>query len=127
MGTPDWSNKTILVVEDEDINQFFFKSALQITNANVIFASNGREGINEALTNMNIDCILMDIRLPEVNGYEATQSIKAVRADLPIIVQTAYALNNERLLAWEAGCDEYITKPVKISVLYEVLSRYLGR
>lgn len=123
--TPDWSGKTILVVEDEEINRFFFKSALQITNANVLFASNGIEGVKMALNIQNIDCVLMDIRLPEMDGYRATKDIKAVRRDLPIIVQTAYALTNERVRAFDSGCDAYISKPIKISVLFDVLKKYL--
>lgn len=126
IDTPDWSKKTILVVEDEEVNRFFFKTALKFTNANLLFAENGKDGIEIALQNMQIDCVLMDIRLPEVNGYQATQSIKNIRKGLPIIVQTAYALSNERMKAIQSGCDEFLSKPIKIETLYEVLKKYLG-
>lgn len=124
--TPNWSKKTILVVEDEEINRFFFKTALQFTNANLLFAENGREGIEMALQNNQVDCVLMDIRLPEVDGYQATKSIKDGRQNLPIIVQTAYALSNERLKAIQSGCDDFLAKPIKIETLYDVLKKYLG-
>ena len=123
--TPNWSEKTILVVEDEEITRFFYKTALQITNANLLFAENGKVGIEMALNNLQIDCILMDIRLPLVDGYQATKYIKNERRDLPIIVQTAYALSNERLKAIQSGCDEFLPKPIKIETLYDVLKKYL--
>ena len=125
IDTPNWSKKTILVVEDEEITRFFFKTALKITNANLLFAENGQEGIDIALANQHIDCVLMDIRLPIIDGYQATKSIKNERQNLPVIVQTAYALSNERLKAIQSGCDEFLPKPIKIETLYDVLKKYL--
>lgn len=122
---PDWSDKTILVVEDEDINCFFFKSVLKETKAKLLFANNGDDGVNIALSGTHIDCVLMDIRLPKMNGFEATKKIKMANKELPIIVQTAYALSHERMLAYESGCDAYITKPIKINILIDVLRKYL--
>lgn len=122
---PDWKGKTILIVEDEEVNQFFFKTALKITNANLLFASNGWESIDMAQKYSDIDCVLMDIRLPGLDGYEATKRIKAERNNLPIIVQTAYALSIDRNKAIDAGCDVFLSKPIRIDVLYEVLKKYL--
>jgi len=124
-NTPNWVNRTILVVEDEEVNRFFFKTALQITNVNVLFAEDGIEAVEMVLKHENIDCILMDIRMPGIDGYEATRHIKNERKDIPIIVQTAYALTNERLKAYDAGCDEYLSKPIKINRLYEVIEKYM--
>ena len=124
-NVPDWSSKTILVIEDEEVNRFFFKTALKITNVNLLFADNATKGINYILENNNIDCVLMDIRLPGIDGYEATRFIKKERKDIPIIVQTAYALSGERLKALESGCDEFLSKPIKISTLLEVLQKYI--
>ncbi|HQN93622.1 MAG TPA: response regulator [Prolixibacteraceae bacterium] len=123
---PDWSDKTILIVEDEEIIRIFFDGALKVTKAKLLFAENGYEGIKIALSNESIDCILMDIRMPILDGYEAIKSIKAAKPGLPVIVQTAYALSHDRKKAYEAGCDEYISKPVRIEVLYSVLAKYLG-
>jgi CheY-like chemotaxis protein len=123
---PDWSDKTILIVEDEKIIRFFFETALRATKAKLLFAENGSEGIAIALNNENIDCVLMDIRMPVTDGYEAMFAIRAVKKELPIIVQTAYALAHDRKKAKEAGCNDYLTKPVRIDVLYSVLEKYLG-
>jgi len=124
---PDWSDKTILIVEDEEIIRFFFETALRSTKAKMLFAANGSEGIEIALNNdNNVDCILMDIRMPVTDGYEAMKAIKAVKKDLPIIVQTAYALAHDRKKAIESGCNEYLTKPMRIDVLYSTLGKYLS-
>jgi len=124
--TPDWSNKTILIVEDEEIIRFFFETALRSTKAKLLFAINGSEGIKIALSNDDIDCILMDIRMPVTDGYEAMRAIKAVKKNLPIVVQTAYALAHDRKKAIESGCNEYLTKPMRIDVLLTILGKYLG-
>jgi len=123
--TPNWKEKTILVVEDEEMTRFFFKTALQMTQVNLLFAKNGMEGVTMAQQNRNIDCVLMDIRLPGIDGYEATRQIKANRKDLPVIAQTAYALSGDRNKAFESGCDEFITKPIRILNLFEILTKYL--
>ncbi|MDA3929625.1 MAG: response regulator [Prolixibacteraceae bacterium] len=124
--TLNWKEKTILVVEDEEVNRYFFKTALKMTHVNLLFAVDGWEGVTMAHQNRNIDCVLMDIRLPGIDGYEATRHIKAERQDLPIIVQTAYALTNDRNKAFESGCDEFISKPIKLVNLLEVLKKYIG-
>lgn len=123
---PNWSEKTILVVEDEQVNRFFFETALKITNVNLLFAETGWEGLAMAQKNHNIDCVLMDIRLPGIDGYEVTRQLKAQKRHLPIIAQTAYALSNDRIKALESGCDEFLSKPIKLGVLFDVLKKYIG-
>lgn len=123
---PNWSEKTILVVEDEEVNRFFFETALKITNVTILFAETGWEGLALAEKNENIDCILMDIRLPGIDGYEVTRKIKEKRSDIPIIAQTAYALSNDRAKAFDSGCDEFLSKPIKLGNLFEVLKKYIG-
>ncbi|MBN2806162.1 MAG: response regulator [Prolixibacteraceae bacterium] len=124
--TPDWKGKTILIVEDEEVNQFFFKTALRITNARLLFAVDGGQGVQLVEQHPDIDCVLMDIRLPLMDGYEATQKIKEMRPGLPVIVQTAYALSNDRAKAIDAGCDLFLSKPIKLDLLFEVLDKYLN-
>jgi CheY-like chemotaxis protein len=68
--------------------------------------------------------VLMDIKMPEMNGLEATRQIKKLRPDLPVIAQTAYSFENEMMSAIEAGCDEYLTKPVSPEKLFEVLAKW---
>lgn len=122
---PDWSDKTILVVEDEPVNLYFFRTALEASRATLLFAENGQKSIEMVLEYSGIDCVLMDIRLPGIDGFEATRQIKEIRPAMPVIVQTAYALSNDRLKAYDAGCNEYLTKPVNVSQLIEVLRKYL--
>lgn len=123
---PDWKDKTILIVEDEEVARFFFKTALEPSGAKLLFAVNGAEGVNLATEHVSIDCILMDIRLPIMDGYEATKKIKKLHPEKPLIVQSAYVLNNERKKAFDSGCDDFISKPVRIEALYNMLQKYLG-
>jgi two-component system, cell cycle response regulator DivK len=123
---PNWKGKTILIVEDEEVARFFFKTALDPTGASLLFAVNGAEGVQLARDYESIDCILMDIRLPIMDGYEATRIIKEYYPKKPLIVQTAYVLSNERNKAFDSGCDDFVSKPVILDVLYKVLEKYLG-
>ncbi len=125
-SVPDFTGKTILVAEDVEDNWLFFKSVLQKTNARLIWVKNGREAVERALAGRAPDLILMDLRMPVLNGYDATREIKRQRPNIPIIAQTAYSLDGDRTKSLEAGCDEYITKPIDISTLYTLLDRFLG-
>ncbi|MFW6019364.1 MAG: response regulator, partial [Bacteroidales bacterium] len=84
----NWSDKLILIVEDVEANHLFIASALKKTNARMLWAKNGNDAVKQVLENPDIDLVLMDIRLPEIDGYEATRQIKAFRPKLPIIAQT---------------------------------------
>ena len=97
-----------------------------MTNIDILFAKTGWEGLAMAEKHSDIDCILMDIRLPGIDGYEVTRKIKQQRPDLPIIAQTAYALSNDRIKAFDSGCDEFLSKPIKLGNLFEVLKKYMG-
>ncbi|MDP4184362.1 MAG: response regulator [Bacteroidota bacterium] len=122
----EWPGKVIMVVEDEEVNMFFFQAALRKSKAKVIYARTGQEAIDHVKDNEQIDLILMDIRLPIIDGYEATRIIKSIRKDIPVIAQTAYAMANEREEILHAGCDDYISKPIRFHVLMEILNKYLG-
>ena len=76
--------------------------------------------------NPHIDLVLMDIQMPEMNGLMATEEIKKFNARLPIIAQTANAINEERVRCMEAGCDDFITKPVNINELYDKINKWLN-
>ncbi|MBE9481069.1 MAG: response regulator [Bacteroidetes bacterium] len=90
-----------------------------------IWTEGGIEAVKICSDNPDIDLVLMDIKMPDMNGYEATKRIKKFRPELPIIAQTAYALYGDDIKAAEAGCDEYITKPVMKKELFELISKYL--
>jgi len=117
--------KTILIVEDESVNQFFFEMALKKTKANLFFVRDGYDAIEMVKENDEIDLILMDIRLPKMDGIEATLQIKKLLPELPIIIQTANALPSVCESAMDSGCDEFITKPIKLETLLSLLKKYL--
>lgn len=117
--------KTILIVEDEYSNYFFLELMFNKMGITPIVAHNGQEAIDFCKSNPSIDMVLMDLKMPVLNGFEATKQIKAMRPDLPIIAQTAYALSADKHKAIEAGCDDYLTKPIRKQDLMATLARYL--
>lgn len=125
-GIHDWSDKLILIAEDEDINYMFLVEALNFTQVKIIWTKDGRETIKVCKENSNIDLVLMDVKMPELDGYETTKQIKAFRPELPIIAQTAYAMAGEREKAFQAECDDFITKPIRPKKLLTTLTKYLG-
>lgn len=120
-----WQNKAILVVEDDPINYQYIEALLAESGLSLIHAKTGEEAIKICQTIYKIDLVLMDIQLPFMSGYEATQKIKSFRKELPIIAQTAYVLNDDRLKAIMVGCDFFISKPIDPEELYSVISKYL--
>ncbi len=124
LSSIDWSSKTILIAEDEDTNFYFLSEILNRTGAKVIRAFNGNEAIQLCKQNQLIDIVLMDIKMPELNGFEATHEIKNIRPELPVIAQTAFALSDDLQKALEAGCDDYIAKPILKEYLIEKLNYF---
>ncbi len=122
----NWQNKLILVVEDDHVNFQYLKVLLKKTQAKVIRAENGVEAIEMCKEHENINVVLMDIQMPIMNGFEATKIIKAMRKDLPIIAQTAYAMAEDKEKCRAAGCDDYLTKPIDIKSLICVTGKYLN-
>ncbi len=119
-----WKNRKILIVEDEDLNFLFLDKLLNTTGIEVIRAITGIEAIN-AVKNNTVDIILMDIKLPEMDGITATREIKKTNPEIPIIAQTAYAMKGDREEIMEAGCDAYIAKPLKVENLLAKIHSYL--
>jgi len=116
--------KTILIVEDDLFNAEYIKEVLSDYSLNILQAEYGKQAVEISLS-QHIDLILMDIRLPDISGYEATQQIKHQKPHLKIIAQTAYAAQDEKRKAIEAGCIDYISKPTKKEVLLSMLNKYL--
>lgn len=109
----DWAYRTILIVEDVEPNFKYLKRALAKTQATILHARTGTEAINQCLENKNIDLVLMDLHLPGISGYSATRKIKKVRPDITVIAQTAFVFSGEKQKCLDAGCDDYIAKPIK--------------
>jgi len=121
----DWSDKVVLVAEDEISNFELVKATLLKTNAQVIWVNNGIEAVEFCEDSEQVDLILMDIRMPEMNGYEATKKIKEFRPDIPVISLTAYAMAEDKEKSLAAGCDDYLSKPAKPNELIKTMSRYI--
>ncbi|MGZ3937030.1 MAG: response regulator, partial [Flavisolibacter sp.] len=121
------TNKTILVVDDDVRNLFALTTAFERYGINTITAESGQEAINILGENPTIDMILMDIMMPEMDGYETTQKIRREHKNnnLPIIAVTAKAMKGDREKCIEAGASDYITKPVKIDQLLSLMRVWL--
>ncbi len=119
-------DKKILVVEDDLFNSAYIKEILSEEGLKAIYTESGNEAIKIATTK-DIDLILMDIRLPDIDGYEATRQIKKIKPNIKIIAQTAFAGTDDKRRAFDAGCNDYISKPIKEKLLLEMLAKYLGK
>lgn len=118
-------SKTILIVEDDDVSRYFFEKALKKTQANLFFVNSGIEAIRMIQENTEIDAVLMDIRLPEMNGLEATMKIKEINPEMPVIIQTAYEMSSAKEDAIKSGCNDFITKPINMKTLFALLQKHL--
>ena len=115
---------TILVAEDDEINFMYIKEIFRGTGAELLHAVNGKEAVEICQNNPKINIVLIDIKMPVMNGYEAIKKIREFRPILPIIAQTAFALSNEMLKAFNAGSNDYISKPFKRDQLLALVSKY---
>ncbi|MCB2195126.1 MAG: response regulator [Bacteroidetes bacterium] len=122
----NWQGKTILVAEDEVSNYRFIEMALSRTNAELIWATDGIEAF-ELFQKKDVDLILMDIKMPNMDGLEATRRIRKIDAEIPIIAQTAFAMENDEKISLEAGCDSYISKPINKNKLLKLISTFFDK
>jgi signal transduction histidine kinase/CheY-like chemotaxis protein len=123
----NWKGKIIVIAEDVETNYLLLKSMLLDTNAQIIWAHDGEEVIEVCDINPNVDIVLMDIQMPKINGYEATEIIKKKNRDIRIIAQTAYAMPNDNIKCLEAGCDDYISKPINSSLLLKKIDSHFSK
>ena len=120
---PDWSDKTILIVEDIYNNFLLLETILQPTKARVINFENGLKAVNAVKRNEGIDFVLMDLRLPVLDGFDATSRIKAFKPWLPIIAVSAYNMGEVYARCIEAGCDAFIRKPLNTTLLMDTMKK----
>jgi CheY-like chemotaxis protein len=125
---PMLSGKKILVIDDDVRNIFALTSVLEQWDVQVLHAETGREGISLLRTNPGIDLVLMDIMMPEMDGYETTKAIREIEefANLPIIALTAKAMKGDRERCLRAGASDYVTKPVDLPYLFSVMRVWLA-
>ncbi len=120
---------TILVAEDEEVNflfiETFFEEELSL-NCNILHAKNGKEAIDICRNASSIDLVLMDLKMPLLDGYEATKVIRSLFPNLPIVAQSAYTTEEDRVRAFSVGCNDFITKPLGGQALSEIIIKYLA-
>ncbi len=122
----NWKGWKLLIVEDDAMSFLFLKEILRPTKIEILHASDGRDAVDMVSQNLDIDLILMDIKLPGISGYEATKQIKEI-VNIPVIAQTAYAMLDDHSKILEAGCDDYISKPINRKNLLRIIDLYLKR
>jgi len=124
---PDWSNRTILIAEDDVVSFKYLNLILsRKTNANVVWAIDGQTAVDFCRQFDQIDLVLMDIQLPVIDGVEAIRQIKTLKPSLPIIVHTANVYSEEYDRCFEAGCDDFISKPVNLQQLLTKIDTLLS-
>jgi CheY-like chemotaxis protein len=121
------TGRKVLIVDDDVRNVFALTSALEAHGMDVAYAENGREALERLQADADVDLILMDIMMPELDGYETTRAIRAMPAfnELPIIALTAKAMKGDREKSINAGASDYITKPVEVEQLVSLMRVWL--
>lgn len=117
----------ILIVEDVESNYLYLNAVLSKLDARIEWVKNGLEAVDFAKNHSDIDLILMDLQMPEMNGYDATREIRKIYSDLPIVAQTAFAMSDDRAKAIEAGCNDYLAKPIRSKDLIEMVNKFLTK
>jgi PAS domain S-box-containing protein len=121
----DWTGAGLLIVEDDPVSYAFLKELFQPTGADLYHAADGLEAVNQFRKNKNIDLVIMDIQLPEMDGFEATRIIRSLNSNIPVIAQTAFAMSDDKEKMKQAGFDDYISKPIDINKLLAIVNRWL--
>jgi len=113
-----------LIAEDDEISFELYKTRLQSFNLDIIHAPNGKVAVDKVKENHKIDLILMDIRMPVLDGYEATKQIREINQDVPIIAQTAFAAIPEHQKVLEMGFTDFFAKPLDETILGVIIDKY---
>ncbi len=121
----NWQGQKFIIAEDNSSSYLFLKGVLEDTGVELIWAKNGKEAVELVKTNRDVDLILMDIKMPEMYGHEAVKKIKSINSSIPVIAQTAYALEEDREMCLSNGFDDYISKPIDIELLYNLIKKHL--
>ena len=123
-GKYNWKEKSLLIVEDVESNYQYLATILKKTGINIYWAQDGEQALNFCVEKCP-DVVLMDIQLPNMDGYEVTKRLLSKFPQMPIIAQTAYAFSDEKAKILNAGCVDYVTKPIDKSNLYDTMNKYL--
>jgi CheY-like chemotaxis protein len=116
----------VLIVEDDESNSDYLEMLLDEKGLHLLFAFTGKEAMEQFHQHPEIDLILMDIRLPDTNGLELTRIIRKENPNLPIIAQTAFSFAEDKQECFQAGCNDFIAKPIGRNILLGMLNRHLA-
>ena len=125
MKSTAWSGKKILVVEDDRFSFEFIRVSLRDRGLEILHSADGEQALRIFNERDDLDLILLDIQIPTIDGYAVCKKIRETNKDIPIIAQTAYAMNDEQALCAEAGCNAYLSKPLNIDRLISMMDRFL--
>ena len=120
-----FADLVVLIVDDDKISSLLLLTTLKNLNLTTLTAINGQEAVVMVDQHPEINLVLMDVKMPLMNGYEATTLIKKLRPELPVIVQTAFTSKEEEAKAKEAGCDGFMTKPINTNDLLALMKKLL--
>ncbi|MGY5354537.1 response regulator [Wenyingzhuangia sp. IMCC45467] len=116
----------ILIAEDDEVSNFLLTYLLKEKKPELLRAKTGIEAVDICTKNPDIDIILMDINMPEMNGYDATKQIREFNKDIIIIVQTSKSHSKDNELAITAGCNDFLTKPIRKDLLFSTIQKYFN-
>ncbi len=116
----------ILIVEDDEVSEMLIDIAVQEIGKEVIKVNTGLKAIEACRDNPDIDVVLMDIKMPEMDGYEATRQIRQFNKEVLIIAQTAFVMPGDKEKSMDAGCNDYITKPIDKDLLIKMINMHLN-
>lgn len=126
--TPEsWKGKVILIVEDDLFSYQYIEALLTKTGVRIIHVKNGEDAVEACHLNRSINLVLMDMMLPFMSGYQAVKEIRSFWKELPVIAQTANVMNNDKSLCIDAGCNDYISKPIDPDELFMMIHKYIDR
>ena len=114
-------------MEDDETSYYFLQVLLKKRNYEILYANCGETAVEICQSRADIDLVLMDIKMIGMNGLEATKKIKTLRPELPVIAQTAYAFSTDKEMILNAGCDDYITKPIHKQELFKKMDKLLKK
>jgi len=121
------NNLSVIVAEDDEVSQLLLEAIVKNKFHKITYTKTGKETVDRFRENPETNIILMDIKMPDMSGYEATREIRKFNQDVVIIAQTAYGLSGDREKAIEAGCDDYIAKPINKEILFEKIMLHLSK
>jgi len=117
----------LLIAEDDEMSYLYLKTILEDEPVKLIRSKNGEQTVKAVRENPDISLVLMDLKMPDFDGLKATQKIREFNQTIPVIAQTAHALSGDKKRAIDAGCNDYISKPINRKALLQVVHHYIGK